>query len=428
MIQKKHLPICLGVFAAGILVLLLTFGVLENWSPMGKSYWFDHFTLPRCGLAIRNQTNLFTSSQDYQHYGYHAITWESQPTLCLILGTPLSFLSPMASLLTATTIYVLIQIFLIVLFGRHLFREKVPEVKDYIFFFFAGFFFPWYLMLVLGQYHAISVLAVGLVLYSCDNNKKYKTESLGFILSAISKPVLAPLSILLLIQRKWKIIFIISFFCLLAYLPWLLLYFDGNQELRFGLNENYINAIKRNSSFANFTVPNWNQEMGVAKVIEFFGWAEHSFNIRVTLFSIICAVVSVLLLLKKRVLASYSVMVLWFFLYYSRGHEYHLTLYLPIFLALYCKSPNKYRSWPFVMLFVFTAIPTVFPVYRYFNLLPDPHSAWLTQMYGANEIVFYLYLFHKPTIPFLLILFIIYKEYSGEKAKGFFEVKKKTVL
>lgn len=417
----KKPPVLLSLISASLLIFFYCFGTLNFWSPMGGSVAYDTFTLPRCGLAIRFGTDPFTSSADYPFYGNFATNWASHPLLCVVAGAPLSYLSPGLEQLVTTSLYCILHFWILVSFGARLAPAAVPTVsesrvlkaiwqrlkqwhlRDYLFFSAAGFFFPWYVMLVLGQYHAIVVFALAAILLSERN------LVLGFVLSAIGKPVLAPAALALFAARKWRIILIISAICALCYLPWLVLRYDVPRGLHLGMNESFIKFFEVSSRYTRFSVVGWNQEMGWSKIFDEFANPNEHFPFRVAL-AALPVMLAVWLGFQKKLQLAIAVSVLWFFFLYGRGHEYHYTLALPLLAFLYCHESGRYRTAFTAVIAMIAAAPTVFPLIMGLHGFPTTGAANHAAMKAANPFLFWIYLLHKPIIAPLILVQVFWVE------------------
>ncbi|MEY4065167.1 MAG: hypothetical protein RIR26_1375 [Pseudomonadota bacterium] len=405
-------PLVLGLLLATVLLGLYFSGSISSWSPMGNSFAYDQYSLPRCGLAIRFGTNPFTSTADYPQYGHFAVHWVSQPMLCVLAGVPLSYLSPQLELLFTTVFYWSIHLWILVVFGTRLssnsgavtrFRVRDWFVRDYVMFACLGFFFPWYVLYVLGQYHALAVLAFALAL-SCESRLVS-----GFALSAIGKPVLAPAALVLLVAKKWQVFFKLLLICMACYLPWFFLRYDVGRGLFFGWNESFLTFFELSSMLTKFSVVGWNQEMGWSKVFDEFSSPANHYPLRMFL-ALIPVLYAVLLAWQKKFHLALGVSVLWFFFLYGRGHEYHVTLYLPLLAFMYCEESGRYRNgWTVVLAFL-AASPTVFPLILKIYEFPNAKLASNDAMRNANPFLYWLFLLHKPILAPLLLARIFYVE------------------
>jgi hypothetical protein len=86
-------------------------------------------------------------------------------------------------------------------------------------------------MYLLGQYHAVTVLAIALILSS----ERFLIP--GFLLSAIGKPILAPSALVLAVQKHWKLLAQIAALVAVCYLPFLFFHYSPESGLTFGFNE-----------------------------------------------------------------------------------------------------------------------------------------------------------------------------------------------
>lgn len=396
-------PLLLGVGLALFLFLLFIPDVLKNMSSMGLSYAFDYFTLPRCGIAMRFGTNPFTSSEDYKWFGYHATNWVSHPMMCLFPGILFSYLPPWPGFWLMNLVYLGIHIFTLVVFGRNLAPVNGKYgAKDYVTFASLGFFFPMYLIYTLGQYHAFAMLAMTLVLMS------ERTVVVGFVLSALGKPLLGPAGLVLAARGEWKKVWKIAAWCALGYLPFLFLTYDLREGLRFGLNQTALTFFESGSIYAKYTVYRWNQEMSLAKVFDEFLSANANLTLRYFLVAI--PILGSLLLPRKAPMGvAFCLAGLWFFVFYGRGHEYHLPLYIPIITYLFTEARGLYRTQWMAFLTLVLALPSTYPIffYFYFGSAKMPSS---DEMLATNSLLYYLFIAHKPICALALVATILKTE------------------
>lgn len=195
-------PLAVALGAALLLFVLFTAGVLRPLSPNtdGAPRGFDFFGLPRCGLAVRFGTNPFTAAEDYGQYGPWATPWISHPAMC-VAAAPLSYLPPWTAFWSFAAFNLLLHLGIIAAFGLRLSRTDFggqswpARLRDLLFFTATGFFIPWSVMYEMGQYHSLAVLALALVLI----HPRYAVAA--FVLSALSKPILAPAALVLVVCK-----------------------------------------------------------------------------------------------------------------------------------------------------------------------------------------------------------------------------------
>ncbi len=395
---KRNGPIVWGGSLAIVLFLLVIPNALVALSPMGKSFAFDYFTWPRCGLAVRFGTNPFTSSQDYPYFGYFATSWVSHPMLCVLGGPLLSYLPPWTGFWLVNSLYCVLHVWILVACGRRIPRPW--KRIDYIAFAAFGFFFPWYLLYVLGQYHAVVVWGLALVLFS----ERYTT---GFLLSALGKPILGPPALVLVVCRKWRALAWIALGTIAIYLPFFILHYQLGTGLTLGWNPDFLKFFRDGSMYMRFSVLDWNQEMGWSKVFDEFAPPAQHLIFRYIL-AALCCLAGGWVGFKAGARKGILVATLWFFVLMGRGHEYHYSLYLPMLAFLY--TDKRYRTPWFVFLCLLAALPTTFGLYSWIGNISDPHTASQSALRSASPLIFYSYLLQRPILLPLLIGTVIWKE------------------
>ncbi len=262
--RRHYLPLYWSLLLAVALFVQNFWSLLSPLSANSdNSLWgYDFFGLPRCGIALLEGIPLAGSEQQVA-YGPWATDWSSHPMMCAVLGIPLSgFADPKMSLLTANIFYLCFHIFALVMMMRPL-RVENPAGKilghsaiHWTFATLVGLFFPYAVVYHYGQYHAISVLVLTLLLMG--NGPRWPLRVLGFVASALSKPLFAPAGLVLLINRKWREVSWIVALSVLGTAPWLFLdALDSSVSL----------ASRGFGKLAN-SVPHWNQEQSLAKVFE----------------------------------------------------------------------------------------------------------------------------------------------------------------
>lgn len=349
-------------------------GWLDDWTPLRDSFARDYVTLPKCGLAVRHGTDLYTSSADYPEYGPVGNGWLSHPLLCVTAGVPLSFLGPFTGYRILNLCWLALHLWLLVAFGRKLKSPYRP--RDYVLFAALGLCFPWYVMYVVGQYHALSVLALGMVLLGARRG--------GFILSAVTKPALAPAGLVLLVRghRYWREILVVGVVVAAATLPfWNVL----DEYLRIGQDQ------------AKLFVPGWDQQVSLALLLDDLVDPERNLRWR-QIGTVLVLVYATIGLWRKPVELALAFASLWFFVYYARGHEYHATLLVPVFLYLWTEPSGRYRTTWVAFLAVVTCLPTTWPLFHIDPAFPD-----FDILMDKSAILFALFLAQKPVAALLLI-------------------------
>lgn len=404
---RRYPALCFGVCLATLLfACLITFRLnflsvfIDN-----PAVGYDYFTLPRCGLAARFGTSLFTSAADYKWYGPWATQWVTHPMLCLAVGVPLSYLAPFVGYWLLNVLYYFLHIWILWRFGRQIFyadAEAARQVKTWVLFGALGFFFPWYVMYYYGQYHAFAVFAFAL-LFLGDRGIFW-----GFTLSAFGKPLLAPAALVLLVRRKWSLILKLTCVAALSYFPFAYLTYDDRGGLQLGLNKGFQFFLDIGSKFSKYTVFRWNQQNSLSAVLDEFMLVDHHYYVRLAL-ALIPIFTGAILFSRKKIELALGVTVLWYFFLYARGHEYHATLYLPLLLFLYAHN-KSYRNWFFVSIAVLLALPTVYPLFGIFYGLDTPKLASSDAMYQVNPWLYFTFLLHKPLCNFLLLGHILKTE------------------
>ena len=316
-------PLHSGLLGATLLFLLYIPRWLTGLSAMGGSFAFDYFTLPRCGLAVRNGTDYFSSSQDYS-FGYHATNWASHPLMCYVFGVPLSFTSPWVGFWLSTFLYFLLHCWILWRFAKCLSAEANRDWTSHVTFASLGLFYPWYLNYHLGQYHLIFVAALALVL----TEKRVS----GFVTSALGKPALAPAALCLVAVKDWKSIAWIGAICVLGYAPFLFDFSGGSVSL----NKSFLNFFQISSLYSHYSVRGWDQELGWSKVMDEI-WAGDHYPLRMAL-TLFCAFGGAFLARRSFPLGV-GFASLWFFFSYGRIHEYHYATFVPL-LAWACTNPH----------------------------------------------------------------------------------------
>jgi hypothetical protein len=390
--------------AIGLFVAFM-FGWLNSWTPLAGTYARDYITLPRCGLALRFGTDMFTSSQDYPWFGPPGTGWVSHPLLCIAAGVPTSYLPPMLGFKLLDCFYLLLHIGIIVVFGR---RLTAPyKARDLVVFAAIGLFFPWYAMYVTGQYHALSVLAVALVLAGSRHRIG------GFVLSAVAKPVLGPAGLILLLRRHWREALKIGAIVAALTLPFALFGYSTHTGLHWhghALSE----LLTQDKLNATPLLPHWDQQTSLATLIDEISPISWNAHLRLVL-TIALLVVATFGLHRRPMEVAIALSSLWFFIYYSRGHEYHGTLFVPVFLYLWTEPRGIYRTRWLALLVVVYALPSTWPIWIHLLHLSGPGPDSFAFMRHKSPLLFWLFVGQKPVTGLLVMATIIWKElrYGG---------------
>ncbi|MEJ7893949.1 MAG: hypothetical protein WKF94_15065 [Solirubrobacteraceae bacterium] len=401
-------PTLVGAACAIAVFVAFLKGWLTSWTPLEGTYARDYITLPHCGLAVREGTNMFTSSLDYPDYGPVGSGWVSHPLLCVTAGTPLSYLSPLTGFKLVNFLYLILHLGIIVGFGRRLIAPY--RVRDCAIFVALGLFFPWYVMYHTGQYHALSVLALALVLAGPRRRVG------GFVLSAVTKPVLGPAGLVLIFRGHRREALKIVALLLALSLPFALFGYSREVGLNFGGG-----ALKQfldiGTSQSNQLVPGWDQQVSLALLLDerFQSWD----NLRVRQILTGALLLLALVGLRRRPIeVAIAVASLWFLVYYARGHEYHGTLLVPVFAYLWTESRGLYRTPWVALLCAVYALPTTWPLFIHRFDLPGPGPESFAFMEQASSPLFVAFLAHKPVVALLLVLTIAWKELRPRRAEA----------
>jgi hypothetical protein len=227
----------------------------------------------------------------------------------------------------------------------------------------------------------------------------------GFILSALSKPFLAPGAITLLFHRKWKEIFWIGLFVgigsFLAF-GWTL---DSN-GISFGTNHNFERFFAFNQT-AKYNAHRWAQISSLSLFFSEFMNPESNYKIRlfIGLFMLIGSVTVLRMssIQVKLILAS-----LFHTVVYAHGHEYHRTLLVPILLYLYCQSNGWYRRPWLVGTSAIMGAPSVYLLFRLWYGLPQDTGGPV--LVETNYPLYLLFTAHRPLSELFLVAMIFYTE------------------
>jgi hypothetical protein len=399
-LRQLNLPTRIALGCATALFVVFLLGWLNSWTPLAGSSARDYITLPRCGLAVRFGTDMFTSSQDYPWFGPTGTGWVSHPLLCVAGGVPTSYLPPMFGFKLLDCLYLLVHLGIIVTFGR---RLTAPyRARDLVVFTAIGLFFPWYVMYVTGQYHALSVLAVAAVLAGSRHRVG------GFVLSAIAKPVLGPAGVILVLRGHWREALKIAVIVAALTLPFALFGYRTHTGLHWhghALSE----FITQAKVAATPLISHWDQQMSLATLIDEIHSISWNAHLRLAL-TIVLLVFAVFGLRRRPMEVAIVLSTLWFFVYYSRGHEYQGTLFVPVFLYLWTEPRGIYRTRWLALLVAVYALPTTWPIWIHVLHLPGPGPDSFAFMRHKSPLLFWLFVGHKPVTGLVVIGTIAYTE------------------
>lgn len=416
-LRGLNLPTWIGLVCAGFTFTAFMLGWFTSWTPLEGTYARDYITLPQCGLAVRNGTDMYTSSVDYVSFGTVGNGWLSHPALCVSLGVPMSYLPPFFGFKALNVLYLLLHLGIIIAFGR---RLKAPyKIRDVVVFVALGLFFPWYVMYHTGQYHAIAVLAVALALAGP------KRIVGGFILSAVTKPVLAPAGLVMITRGRWREALKIVAVVAIISVPFMVLgYPSVNEGLRFG-GGSFDDFLRIGQDQAKLFVPRWDQQISLAMLIDewFPTWNNLNVRIGLTLALLALAIVG---LRKRPIEVAIAVSSLWFFIYYARGHEYHATVLVPVFAYLWTEPRGLYRTPWVALLLVVSALPTTWPIFIHTLDLVGPGPESFVFMEERSPLAFNLFLAQKPLTVLLLVGTVAFKELRPRRAEASAQSKAST--
>ncbi|MCI4624965.1 MAG: hypothetical protein L3V56_03295 [Candidatus Magnetoovum sp. WYHC-5] len=384
---------------------------MNGWSANTDHPWlgYDYFNLARCALAVRFGTNPFTSHIDYVQYGPWATNFASFPTLC-VLAVPLSYLPPWAGFWLLNSFNLLLHLMILALFGIKIIG-KGSIIRDSVLMFFAGFFMPWYVLYYQGQYHSVSILAVTLVL-AWSGKTAYQVA--GFVMSALSKPVLAPASLILFIRYQWKTIIIIGGILVLTFMPWFFMCYDVKNGLSFCINNGMLNYMQETSIYSKFNSWRWNQELTLSAALGEFLTPSVNLTVRYVLTTFI-AIWAAFFIGKRAYIPALCLSLMCFFTMYARGFEYYYTLFVPILLSLYTEPDGRYRNWWIVFIMFGMASPTAWVIYKYYYNFLNPMIGSGDIMFNTNMVLYYLFLWQKPFFALLLSAVIITTEWPWQR-------------
>ncbi|GAA5784594.1 hypothetical protein [Chitiniphilus shinanonensis] len=406
-------PLWTGLGCALALFFSQVFWLLHRLSPNSDSAFrgYDYFTLPRCGLAIRHGTDVFTSAETYASYGPWATSWVTHPNLCVFPGVPLSYLPPFAGYWLFNLFNLALHLFILVHFARRAAGDAGTfhggQWRDHLMFGLLGFFFPMYVLYYQGQYHSLAVLALMLVFLQPRN------PALGFIVSAFGKPLLGPAGLVLLVRGMWKTIALIALALLIGYLPWFFLNYSLEQGIHLGRNTSLAPFFDIGSHYLKYNVPRWNQEQSMASFLGEWMSPDAQLYLRY-LFGLIVTLIGAVVLRRKPLELAVSLVTLWFFLVYARGHDYHATLLIPVLAYLWCQRPQWYRTRFMLLIAAMYALPTSYALFR--TVLGFTGEVSGEAMLASSPLLYYCFVAQKPVATLLLTGNILWQEWLKDKA------------
>ncbi|MEY3903141.1 MAG: hypothetical protein RL189_2447 [Pseudomonadota bacterium] len=398
---QNYPPLALALFSSLALFISHPWQLLTFLSPNSDNrlWGFDYFGLPRCGLAILQGENI-AGSDKFIEYGPWSTDWASHPAMCLVLGVPLSqFGNPWLSYFVANSLYFCFHVYALVSLSQPLAdgtfhqQSRSEKYRHFLFALLVGGFFPFVIIYHFAQYHALSVLAVTFLLQS------EKRSVFGFIISALSKPLLAPAGLLLAVRRQWKMIAWILAGTVIGTAPWFILdALTGRQSMTV-LGGSGLNKLR-------FSVLNWEQEQSLAKVFETLISPQMNFYLRLAI-SAMQMFTAALIARYGDLRSAFCVAVLVFFTLYARGHEYHAVTLIPVFIYLFAKG-TAYRTWIFMGIVALFALPTTYPVLHYF-LGSEKRSIANYKM--TSPVLGWIFVLQRPVAVMALWLCIVQKEF-----------------
>ena len=424
---QKYIAMASAVF----LFFLFTLHRLDSLSSLTDSTvkGIDYFTLPRCGLALLNGSNVFTSTADYQSYGPWGSNYTSHPLLCLVFGIPLAKLSPWVGYWLMNFCYLILQLVMLQVFFSRSNKIKfsgVEKIWETVFAISSGFFMPWYTMYNQGQYHALAVLGLFLILAW---PYKLQTQVGGFLLSAFAKPVLAPLAIVIFFARslgpfRYKILIWTSVIVILGSLPFAVDWSYLFSDFRLNMTESFQFYLTNGSDYMKYAIWRWNQQQSLATVLDEFMSRDLSLAVRYLLTGIVISLSVFLVAVKNRnqnqnqnnighnqsIVPALALCSTWYFLMYARGHEYQWTLFLPILLCLYFENSGRYRNAWIAFLGLFLAMPNGYFIYHLIHQFNGVDAMPSSKMIEISPTAYALFIFPKPLGALLVAVTITVNE------------------
>lgn len=408
---QQYPPLGLAIFLATFMFVSNVWSLLIRLSVNSDNpYWgYDYFGLPRCGMAILKGLPIFGSVVEY---GPWATPWISHPMLCLVLGIPLSqFNTPNTSYHFANSLYFGFHLFALLAMSRPLcdgsfHGEPVKsKIMHFAFATLVGFFVPYLVVYHYAQYHAVSVLAMTLVLLGG------RSVTAGFVLSALSKPLLAPAGIVLIVRREWKKVFWITILATLGSSIWLL------RDHLYGFTSGSLIENGATSSLVlKYSVLDWNQEMSLAKAFETFLDGDTNYHVR-TAISVLELLSAAYLAWKGKEKVAIGMALLVFYTIYARGHEYHATTLIPFLIFLFAQPSKVHRNWFFVAIVALFSLPTSYPIMRY---IIGVDCSSIQTMKESSPLGGWLFVLQRPVAVLGLWLYLLVTEVFVSDSRAFY--------
>jgi hypothetical protein len=397
-----------GVGACVLLQIAFVFGILDSFSSLSDSPWkgMDYYTLPRCGLAFRNGTNVFESHKAYSWYADFGGFWASHPLLCAVLGAPLSYLPPTFGYHLLNTLFAVCQIAIVgtyaVVLGKNV---TLLGLRDKLFLLFSGVSMPWYTMMNQGNYHVLCVLGLFWILQTEAQRLPQGFRVAGYALSAFGKPLLAPLGLFELLLKRWSVVLWTLLVVVLGTLPIVFLRpnADGSAfPYAIGLNETYLQFLKVGEGALTSAAHRWNQIQSVHALLAETPLSPWNFEVRLFITFILFGTALWCSLVRKRHLVAFVMVPIWYLVMNARGHEYHWTLLTPILLCLYAQFKEYRDSWILAVLLL-TSLPNGWFLFHLIADFEVPNQMENTQMISLSPFLYSLFLVPKPLAPLLLL-------------------------
>jgi hypothetical protein len=407
----------IGLLACITLFLGFCFGAFDRFSSLSDSPFkgVDYITLPRCGLAARHGTDVFRSHEDYSSYGQYGGFWASHPMMCFALGAPLSFLSPKVGYWFMNCVYLFMHCWMVTWFLLRLpfANTKLDKLRDAAFALLAGFSMPWYVAYNQGNYHIFSVFGLFLLLRdSVDAKHSGNGSVFGYCLSAFAKPLLAPLALVTLFQKKWKILVNTGAIVVAGNIFVFFLKPIPHSESLFpytiGFNESLLQFLQIGQGALTVAAYRWNQIQSLHSVLQETAWADWSFEIRLIITSLLVSICFYSLVIRRNAVMALACLPLWYIFMNTRGHEYHWTLLTPILLCLYVFFEQHRNHWTLLAL-ALTSLPNSWFLFHFLQDFQTPNEMENTRMLELSPFLYYWFLIQKPLAPLLILLSIIWK-------------------
>lgn len=215
-----------------------------------------------------------------------------------------------------------------------------------------------------------------------------------------------------IVRRRWRAVAWIMVLVLAGTLPWMLLTYDVAHGLAVGRNASFEFFIRNSEDLTNYIIPRWNQQVSLAAALDEFMSEEQHLRVRYALAGF-AVLTGGLLFWRKQFGVAVVACTLWFFFLYGRGFEYHVTLYVPMLLYLYTLEGGRYRGGLIVLIALLVALPTTYPLYRYWLGLTNPagFAPSSDAMFAAHRGLYYAFLWQRPVGAFLLLGLVLVKEW-----------------